>query len=110
MKGKAAKIGGRARGNTEVVTEKVSIQYHEVTVTNPDTAVSETFLVRSNFGMIEAASENAPGWVGNPLDAFFESCEECDFIVESSSLVGINYLRLSLPRLDAQLKHFAPKE
>jgi hypothetical protein len=114
MKGKRpAKLAARGKKGTEVVEEKVAIEYIELTITNPDTDVVETTLLRTNFGTVEAASENAPGLVGLDragLERHIVQGEEAKLLVERKSLVGINYLRLSLPRLDARLKHFAPKE
>lgn len=113
MKGKAAKIGGRQRGNTEVTEERVRIEYFELKISNPDTMVEEISILRTNFGTVEAASENAPGLVGLDragLEAYIVQAEEANLEAQLRSLVGINYIRISLPRLDARLKHFTSKE
>ena len=104
---KGAKIGGRQRGDTTVVEENVAIEYLEMTSADAaDQHWMQTELLRTNHGVVEAASKGAQGLIGMDraaLEQHIVQGEETGLDIDIRSLVGINYMRISYPQLDAQL-------
>ena len=114
MKGRIAKIGGRARGNTEVTEEQVSIEYIELTMVHPCTKESTIALIQTNCGVVERASKHADGLLGmdsGKLAEWITTSEMMDgFTVTKKILFGTELLRISHPVLDAQLVHKIKEE
>ena len=108
MKGKKAKVGGRARGSSVVTEEEdVSIEYLELKSTDAlNQHWKQVELLRTNYGVVEATSEDAKNLLGADraqLEAEIVKLEEQGLTVTLKRVAGIDRMRLYHPSLDARL-------
>lgn len=105
---KKAKMANRDKSTVTQVEGPVRIQYLEFTVTNPDTEVSQTSLVRITNDKVEAVSEDIPGLLSKTrqeLEAHFVQGEEVALQIDSRILYGIEFLRVFHPAANSRLKY-----
>ena len=110
MKGKMAKLGGRARvSNAPVEEENVRIEYLELTSTDAlDQHWKQIDLLRTNFGVVEATGEDTKHLLGADraqLEGEIVKLEEQGLTVTLKRVAGIDRMRLYYPNLDARLVH-----
>jgi len=115
MKGKGnrpAKLSSRAKAAQAKAAKSVAIEYFELTTSEVGKDLVTVRILRLNHGVVEAAGKCCQDLIGHnraALESYIVQCEEKGVDVSLRSLVGINYMRLSYPSLDAQLVHGVPE-